>query len=493
VYLDHWAVACLLPLAVWVLLSGLDDLFISLVWACTAGQPFRWPADSELERTPERRIAIFVPLWHEDAVIGQMLDRNLASIRYRNFDLFVGIYPNDGPTCQAVEQAALRHPRVHPARVSHDGPTSKGDCLNAIHRHMVAYEARYGVRFDVILIHDAEDLVHPESLRLVNWYIRDYQMVQVPVLPLATGAAEFTHGLYCDEFAEYQQRDIPVRQKLGGFLPSCGVGTGFDRGAMEHLAATRNGRMFDPACLTEDYETGYRLYQLGYREIFLPVRFRGATPVATREYFPRRFRAAVHQRSRWVSGIALQGWRNHGWAAGTRQLYWFWRDRKALAGSLLAPLINLSFLFGIVDSRLFPLYTCSAAIALLHMALRIALSARIYGWPFAALAPLRSLWGNLVNCLATAAALRQFTVAALRREALSWRKTEHDYPAASHGPRRPRLGELLVRMRVLPRHELEAALRTKPGGMRLGEHLMRLQQISEEHLHLALSHQDSGD
>ena len=58
-------------------------------------------------------------------------------------------------------------------------------------------------------------------------------MVQIPVLPLPTGLAEMTHGVYCDEFAEYQLKDIPARQRLGGFLPSNGVGTGFDRNALE--------------------------------------------------------------------------------------------------------------------------------------------------------------------------------------------------------------------------------------------------------------------
>ena len=78
--------------------------------------------------------------------------------------------------------------------------------------------------------------MHPASLRLINWFSESSDMVQIPVLPLATGA-QWTHGLYCDEFAEYQSKDIPVRQQLGGFLPSNGVGTGFSRNALESLAA----------------------------------------------------------------------------------------------------------------------------------------------------------------------------------------------------------------------------------------------------------------
>ena len=439
--LNVWVVACLVALAVWILLSGLDDLFISLVWVLTAKKAFPWPSDAELEHEAERRTAIFVPLWREDGVIRQMLDRNLAEIRYGNYDVFIGVYPNDEATFQAVSEAGRLHERVHLALVPHDGPTSKADCLNTIRRYMVEYEERHGVRFETIVLHDAEDLIHPDSLRLINWFMRDYQMVQVPVLALPTASIEFTHGLYCDEFAEYQQKDIPVRQKLGGFLPSNGVGTGFHRESLERIAAQRGGRMFDPVCLTEDYETGYRLHLLGCRQIFVPVRFRDGAPVATREYFPRHFRAAVRQRSRWITGIVLQGWQNHGWGRGAVQHYWFWRDRKGMAGNLIAPAVNLLFLYGAMDSSirqvlpqwLLPLYPATAAIALVQVAIRTWASARVYGWAFASAVPLRVLWGNVVNCLATAAALRQFAVARLRRQKLAWRKTEHMYPAYAQG------------------------------------------------------------
>src|SRR5581483_11054265 len=151
------------------------------------------------------------------------------------------VYPNDDPTRRAVSEVASRNPRIHISICPHDGPTSKGDCLNWIYRRVRAYEHAARIRFEVIVVHDAEDLVHPEALRLINWFSRDYQMVQVPVLPLRTGPGEFTHGLYCDEFAEYQLKDIPVRQRLGGFLPSNGVGCGFERKALERLAEGRQG------------------------------------------------------------------------------------------------------------------------------------------------------------------------------------------------------------------------------------------------------------
>jgi adsorption protein B len=88
-------------------------------------------------------------------------------------------------------------------------------------------------------------------------------------------------------------------------------------------APKNHGRIFDPDCLTEDYEIGLRIFSAGYRQIFVPVRLEKSGPVATRAYFPRRRRAAIRQRSRWAAGIALQGWERHGRCArrGSNAIY----------------------------------------------------------------------------------------------------------------------------------------------------------------------------
>jgi adsorption protein B len=490
---EQWLVRCLIPLALWTLMSGLDDLFIVYVW-CLPRRKRLLPTSAALARIPERRIAIFVPLWHEDRVIGQMLRRTLSSVCYEKYDVFAGVYSNDEATASAVREVARDWPRLHVAVVGHDGPTSKGDCLNAIYEDMTAWEAARGVRFEIVLTHDAEDLVYADSLRLINWFSRDYEMVQIPVLPLPTPFREFTHGVYCDEFAEFQLKDIVVRRLLGGFLPANGVGTGFERNALEALAATRGGLMFDPACLTEDYETGYRLHDLGYRQLFIPLELDGRALAATREFFPRNWRAAVRQRSRWITGIVLQGWEYHGWRGPANRLYWFWRDRKGIVGNLLSPFSNLLFLAGFCCwgnmAKAPPLVSAlcflSLGIAAIHVLIRGRASATIYGWRFALGVPLRMLWGNLVNLAATAIAIRGYvaSVAGLRK--LTWNKTEHVYPLAGASAN-PRLGEVLVRLRCLSEAQVHKALAAQPSGVRLGEYLMQSQQLTEENLYRALS------
>ena len=338
---DGVAAACLLPLAVWVLLSGLDDLFVLATFLRTRLVPL-----PSAGAPNERSIAIFVPCWQEHRVISDMVEHNISAIRYVRYSFFIGAYPNDEPTIDTIRQLEQRHPNVHLCLCPHDGPTSKADCLNWIYQRMLLYEEEHDGHFDIILTQDAEDIIHPEALSEIDKHAGEYDFIQVPVLPLRTPMRGLTHGLYCDDFAEAHTKDLPARQALGGFIPSAGVGTGYTREALELLATRESNRVFEPSCLTEDYENGFRLHMAGCRQLFLPIRFAAGAPLATREYFPQTFSGAVRQRTRWVTGIAFQAWERHGWAGGWRQIYWLWRDRKSLIGYPVSLVSNLLFAYG---------------------------------------------------------------------------------------------------------------------------------------------------
>jgi adsorption protein B len=271
-----------------------------------------------------------------------MIRHNIAAIRYRNYDFFIGAYPNDDRTLDALRELEQRFSNVHLAVCPHDGPTSKADCLNWVYQRMLLFEEQDNLRFEIVVTHDAEDLIHPDALVGINLHCGEFGMVQVPVLPLPTPPCDMVHGIYCDEFAEYQTRDIPARQILGSFLPSNGVGTGFSRAALERLAETSGNRVFEPECLTEDYENGLRLHRLGFRQMFLPLRS-ARDPLATREYFPRTRRGAIRQRTRWITGICLQSQERNGWRGRPRDVYWFWRDRKGLLANPVSVAANAFF------------------------------------------------------------------------------------------------------------------------------------------------------
>jgi adsorption protein B len=495
--LDFVALAAAGPIAIYILISGIDDLFVDTLWLWTTirarGQPR--PSPEQLRENPQKRIAIVIPAWREFGVIQRMLEHNSASIDYDNYGFFVGVYPNDPLTLQAVENAARRVRNVQWAMVPHPGPTSKGDCLNWIYQNLLEHERTQGVAYDIVLMHDAEDLIHPQALRYANHYAAEFGFLQIPVLALQTPWFNLTHGVYCDEFAETQTRDLPVRQAMGAFLPSAGVGTAITRQALDDLAMHNENRVFEPDSLTEDYEIGLRLHEIGCKQMFLPIQFFEDTLIATREYFPTDFHIAIRQRTRWVTGISLQTWRRHGWRGGWIRKYWFWRDRKGLLGSPLSLAASLLFLYGLSSGlwmhreslavRLMP-YTVS--ILLLRLAIRMGCTSRIYGPALAYLAPLRVLWGNAINAAATIRAIHRFFGAWRRNERLEWLKTEHRYPSREAlVARRRRLGDLLVKAGDIARERVEEAAVSKPADKRLGEHLLDLGWISEDALYRALS------
>ncbi len=455
------------------------------------------PGERQLDSAPQRRIAVLVPLWHEHGVIGKMLEHNFASIRYSDYHIFAGCYPNDAPTQEAVQSAAARFPNVHMALCPHDGPTSKADCLNWIFQHLLLEEESRGEPFEVIVTHDAEDLIHPEELRWINYYSGRFDFIQTPVLALPTPFHEFTHGVYCDEFAEYHTRDMTVRPISGGFVPSSGVGTGYRRDALERLARASSNRIFEPEALTEDYVNGLRLFRLKCTQTFVPLARGSSAPdlVATREYFPRSWSAALRQRTRWVTGIALQGWQQFGWRGTPGEVYWLWRDRKGLIGNPLSLLANAVFVYGAATSlwtRIGPAAArvgiATLALQLLRTAIRMACVARIYGLLFSLGVPFRTVYANALNSAATFQALGRYAVARALGRPLKWLKTEHAYPSrATLLAHKRKLGDILIGSGYLTPDALAAALASLPPTLRLGEHLVNTGQLSPEALYEALS------
>jgi adsorption protein B len=490
-------VAAMLPwLLGWLAVSGIDDMVLLGVFAlaCPRAKP---PPEQAVAGARRKHIAVFVPCWREEAVIGRMLRHNLGACRYREVVFFVGVYPNDPATAAAVSEVAAEDSRVHAAVCPRPGPTSKADCLNALFTRMGEYEQEAGIRFGLVVVHDAEDVIHADELAWLNFYGESYAMIQIPVLALPTPWHYWTHGIYCDDFAQFHTIELPARVRMGGFLPSAGVGTAYHREALDRMAAQGN-TLFDPSNLTEDYENGYRLYRMGARQLFLPICMVDGAPMATREFFPLGFWAALRQRTRWSTGIVMQAWERHGWGEGW-DWYWFWRDRKGVIGhpaSLAAALMGGYALVGwmagresVVDHWLLPV---TAVVGWVQVATRVVSTGRIYGWRFAALAPLRSMLGHLLNTLAVLRACGDFLGAKRRGAVVAWRKTEHDYPGkAALAAHRRKLGEILVSLGYLDVARLEKALASQPRGVPLGRYLVELGMVNEGQVYEALSVQSS--
>jgi adsorption protein B len=287
-------------------------------------------------------------------------------------------------------------------------------------------------------------------------------------------------------------KELPTRVFLGGFLPSCGVGTAIHRQMIDQLAGAGANRIFEPICLTEDYELGRRIQSLGGKQEILPVHLEGGTLTATREYFPRHWRQAIRQRTRWVTGIALQGWELNGWrGGGWRRTYWYWRDRKGLLGNPLTLVANALFAAALlgIGPDIPGLAFAGILFQLERCAVRAWFSSRLYGWRFAALTPARIVWGNFINSAATFGAMKQYGLAKWRGQPLRWLKTAHAYPTREAlMAHKRRLGEVLLDLEYITEEILNWALAEK-GETRLGDFLVGQGKITDEQRWSALSMQ----
>jgi len=437
--------------AIGFVLWGLDDLLVDCIWLVRAfwrrvvvySRHARASASDLTARTSPGSLAVLVPTWDESRVIGPMLDHALRAWREADVTIFVGCYPNDPATLRVV--SAGRDARVRPVTVPNPGPTTKADCLNALYRAMCAHELERGEPYLAAVLHDAEDVVHPAEPAVFGALLPRAALIQLPVLPLIDGRSRWISGHYCDEFAESHGKELVVREAVGAAVPSAGVACAIRRDALAALAEAGGGAPFNPRSLTEDYEMGLRLHALGYRGMFvrLPAAA-GRRVVATREHFPASLDAAIRQKARWMTGIALAGWDRLGWRGNLAERWMRLRDRRGplcaliLFAGYLALLLwggagAVALLGGPTVETPGPvlrtLLTVNLGLLIWRLLVRFGFVAQAYGWREGVRSAPRVL---VANCIAMLAARRAVGLyLAERRTGLTrWDKTEHFFPDA---------------------------------------------------------------
>jgi len=78
--------------------------------------------------------------WHEADVIAHTLTNAVEKLQYRNYDIFVGTYPNDPYTQAEVDKVARKNPHVHKVITPDPGPTNKPSNLNYTFQALKEYE-----------------------------------------------------------------------------------------------------------------------------------------------------------------------------------------------------------------------------------------------------------------------------------------------------------------------------------------------------------------
>jgi len=428
-------------------LFAIDDLAVDILYVLrsgwrTLGVYSRFPrAFAGTLSAPMRPgwFAVLIPAWDEAAVIAPMLRATLARFDHDDYRLFVGHYRNDPATQAAID--SVRDRRIVAVEVDADGPTTKADCLNRIYDALIAYEAACGRTAKAIVLHDAEDVVHPLELKLFDRMIERAGAVQLPVVPLIDPDSTWVAGHYADEFAESHVKELVVREAVGAAVPLAGVGCAIERVALSRLAARHDGRPFVGGSMTEDYEMGLRLGAIGVKTMFvrIPAEPGNRAVVASRGHFPSTIGAAVRQKARWIGGIAFAGWDRLGWRGGLGERWMRMRDRRGpLAALLLLTGYGAAFLWaqvGIAASMGAPVEVpVSPALAWLlsinawllgwRLAMRFAFTTAAYGFGQGLLSLPRTIVANLIAILAARRAMMIHSNGGATR----WDKTHHIFP-----------------------------------------------------------------
>jgi len=436
------------------LIGSMDDIAVDLVWLwlkLTGKAEMETVDRAALRGRPlSGRAAVMIPAWHEAEVIGATVSHALEAWPQDDLRIYVGCYRNDPATVSAAIAAAGGNPRVRLVVHGRDGPSSKADCLNRIYAALCEDERRSGVRARIVLLHDAEDMVDPAALPLLDRALAQAEFVQLPVLPQVQPDSRWIAGHYCDEFAESHGKAMVVREALGAGLPAAGVGCAFSRDALERIAlrAGRPEAPFAGESLTEDYELGLKIGALGGKSQFLRIRGQDGQLVATRAFFPGTLNEAVRQKTRWIHGIAFQGWDRLGWEGSLVERWMRLRDRRGpLAGLVLASgylffliitFLWLTSLLGWVDmpkpgAMLQVILLVNVASFLWRAAWRFAFTTQEYGVVEGFTAILRIPFANVITIIAGRRALAAY-LRSLNGHAPVWDKTEHrSHPAILKG------------------------------------------------------------
>ena len=433
-----WVTAELVLFAgVGLLIGGIDDLLVDLFYL--ALRPWHRRAGPVQGPPQGWRFAIFVPAWDESRVIGPMLRSTLARLE-GDFRLYLGVYPNDIASIAEGAAVAEQDPRVRIVVNPLPGPTTKADNLNAMWRKLTADRAA-GWDADVLVLHDAEDLVHAEELAVFAEVMEWHAAVQLPVLPLVRRGSRLVSGHYADEFAEAHGKALTVRRWLRAGVPLAGTGCAIAMPLLDRIAAERDGQPFDRTSLTEDYELGLTLAEMGAPVVLARVPERGGrAPVAVRAYFPHTVDVAVRQKARWMAGIALDGWDRLGWHGGLAERWMRLRDRRApIAMLVLAAGYAAALLWGVLamggaapdtPGWMTPMLQVNLALFVWRALVRCGFVTHAYGWRQGLLAIPRLLVGNAID---VAAAWRAVALHLRGRagQAARWDKTAHRFPDAA--------------------------------------------------------------
>ena len=312
---------------------------------------------------------ILVPMRHEEAVAGRTLER-LARLHHPDYRVVPIVdHPDDPGTAAIAHAKAHEHPGKvlvcpYPEETDvHNKPIGLNAAVEMLHE--------LGIPFEWVGVADAEDLFHPDLLRMVDYRFRTSGagIVQCGVqlmnfgsdpraLPLPPGrlarlrrwwrahaSAWWRAANVLEYFKWFQSR---LRLQAAVRVMPLGGNTVFFRRQFLEALHRRSGTYWDERCLTEDCKIGIVASVLGFEVDVVYV-----DELVTREETPADLRGFVRQRVRWMQGFI------HVFAEGD------WRRLPTLTQRVLAVYVLGFQFFQAAAGVLAPV---ALALALLHKA-----------------------------------------------------------------------------------------------------------------------------
>jgi len=488
-------------------ISAIDDLLIDayfyprLLFRKLRGKNHvENPSIEQLLEKPEQPLALMLPAWQESDVLFGAVANLIKTIDYKNYHVFIGVYPNDTETQAEADRLSQQFHNVHKVVARLPGPTCKADCLNNIIGSIFRYELKHDINFAGVIMQDAEDIIHPLSMKLFNHYLPEHDLIQIPVYSLKRKWWQLTGGHYMDEFAEFHSKEILVRQWFANVVPGAGVGTAMSKLALA-FAYKESGEIYNTHSLTEDYEFSFRTQGTRLKQVFaripVPGKFnqrykikidtngdKSGNLIATREFFPNRFWWAVRQKTRWTIGISFQAWASMGWKGNWRLKYLFWRDRKmiffshGIAMGLISILVFLGYqayeefyensyhLAPLIaeNSWLWNVVYFNLSVMAFRIIQRMGWTTLYYGWTASLMVIPRYIWAAVINYFAIVRATKAYLLHLLTKNPIGWDKTSHEIPEMEEAnDMKLLLGELLVKKELISQEQLDEALHIQAG------------------------------
>ncbi|MCL6597119.1 MAG: glycosyltransferase family 2 protein [Alicyclobacillus macrosporangiidus] len=239
-----------------------------------------WYRRKPLRHPPQKRFAVIIPAHNEEQVIGPLVDSLMAQEYPRElYDVHV-IADN---CTDHTREVALKHGAAVHVRNSED-KRGKGYAIE----WMLDRLWKSGVQYDAIVMFDADNLVAPDFLRIMNDRLCDGHKVIQGYLGVKNPFDTWVSVSMAISYWYSNRMWQNARQNLGLSCSLGGTGLCIDMALLREMGWGATG-------LTEDLEFGVRCVERGIYPIW-------AHDAKVYDEKPTTLMASMRQRLRWMQG-----------------------------------------------------------------------------------------------------------------------------------------------------------------------------------------------